>query len=89
MENLFGIKNFADDRFEKTGVIMQMNANSFEAAREKYNECCLLCCTKEVGAVKCTGCRIREAFLTNAKLIFWSKLSKRDKEWVISEEELR
>ncbi len=89
MENLLGFKNFADDRFEKTGVVMQMNANSWESAREKYNECCLLCCTKEVGAVKCAGCKIREAFLSNAKLIFWSKLSKQDKEWVDSEEELR
>jgi hypothetical protein len=89
MENLLGFKNFADDRFEKTGVIMQMDANSWEAAKERYNECCLLCCTKEVGAVKCTSCKIREAFLTNAKLVFWNKLSKMDREWVNSEEELR
>lgn len=89
MGNLLGFKNFADDRFEKTGVVMQMDANSWEAAKERYNECCLLCCTKEVGDVKCAGCKIREGFLTNAKLIFWSKLSKQDKEWVNSEEGLR
>lgn len=89
MENLFGLKDYADERFEKTGVIMQMNANSFDVAKERYNQCCLLCCTKECGAVKCASCKIREAFLANAKLIFWSKLSKQDKEWVNSEEELR
>lgn len=91
MENLslFGIKDYADNRFEKTGVVMQMNANSWEAAKDKYNECCLLCCTREVGAVKCASCAIREAFLTNAKVLFWNKMSKADKEWVNSEEELR
>ena len=89
MESLFGLQNYADNRFEKTGVHMQMDANSWEEAKEKYEQCCLLCCTKEVGAMKCAGCKIREAFLINAELIFQSKLTKSDKEWIREEKELR
>ena len=89
MESLFGLQNYADNRFEKTGVHMQMDANSWEVAKEKYEQCCLLCCTKEVGAMKCAGCKIREAFLINAELIFQSKLTKSDKEWIQKEKELR
>lgn len=88
MENLFGFKEYADDRFEKTGVVKQMDANSYEAAKERYTDCCLLCCTKQVGALKCAECKIRQAFLTNAKVIFWNRISKAEKEWVNSEEEL-
>lgn len=89
MENLFDLKGYADNRFEKTGVVMQMDANSFEAAKERYNQCCLLCCTKEAGALKCANCKIREAFLTNCELIFWVRIPKADKEWIMEEKELR
>lgn len=88
MEDLFGLKNYADNRFEKTGVHMQMDANSWETAKEKYEQCCLLCCTKEVGAIKCAGCKIREAFLLNAELIFQSKLTAEDRDWIKKEKEL-
>ena len=87
--DIFGSKIFADNRFEKAGVILQMNANSWDAAKDKFNETCLLCCTKDVGAVKCAGCKIREAFLVNAEIIFRSKLSEVDKEWIKEEKELR
>lgn len=89
MDNLFGLQNYADTRFEKTGVIMQMDANSWESAKERYNQCCLLCCTQEVGAVKCANCKIRNAFLMNAELIFKGRLTPQDKEWVKAERELR
>lgn len=87
-QNLFDLKNFADARFEKIGVTLQMNANSWEAAKEQYNQCCLLCCTREVGAVKCACCKIREAFLVNAEVVFRNKINRDDREWIQSEKEL-
>ena len=87
--DIFGSRIFADNRFEKAGVVLQMNANSWDAAKDKFNETCLLCCTKDVGAVKCAGCKIREAFLVNAEIIFRSKLSEVDKELIKEEKELR
>lgn len=88
MEDLFGLQNYADTRFEKMGVHMQMDANSWEAAKSQYEKCCLLCCTKEVGAMQCASCKIREAFLLNAELIFRSKLTTEDRDWVKKEKEL-
>jgi len=89
MDSLFDLKEYADTRFEKIGVNMQMDANSWETAKERYNQCCLLCCTKEVGAMQCAGCKIREAFLVNAELIFRSKLTEQDRKWLKTEKELR
>lgn len=80
--------DYSDNRFEQMGVEMQMNANSFDAAKHDYELSCMLCCTRGCGAIQCAHCRIREAMLTNAR-IFRKKLTEDDKEWVEKERELR
>lgn len=86
MERLIG-DDYSDDRFEKMGVELQMDSNSFEAAKRNYELSCMLCCSKGCGAIQCAHCRIREAMLTNAR-IFRKKMSDKDKEWVEKEREL-
>ena len=78
----------ADNRFERVGVELQMNANSWQTAKQEYEHCCMLCCVKGCGAVQCAHCKIREAMLVNAEQIFWKKLSEEDKAWVKREKEL-
>lgn len=81
------LASYADNRFMKIGVDMQMNANNYWTAKNMFERSCMLCCTKGVGAVECAVCPIREAFLTNAS-IFWPKMPKQEKEWVEQEKEL-
>ena len=80
-------RNYADNRFMQMGVIQQMNANSWEEARSRYENSCMMCCTRGVGAVECAHCPIREAMLSNAT-IFRFKLTEKDKKWVAKEREL-
>lgn len=80
--------DYSDNRFERMGVEQQMDANSWTAAKQAYENACMLCCTKGCGAMQCAHCKIREAMLTNAR-IFRKKLTEDDKEWVEKERELR
>ena len=80
--------DYSDNRFERMGVEQQMDANSWAAAKQAYENACMLCCTKGCGAMQCAHCKIREAMLTNAR-IFRRKLTEDDKEWVERERELR
>ena len=79
---------YADHRFEQIGVERQYNANTYAQAKHDFMHSCELCCTKgNCGALKCTTCPIRGAFLDNAR-IFWNKLSDEEKDWVQKEKEL-
>ena len=80
--------DYSDNRFERMGVEQQMDANSWTAAKQAFENACMLCCTKGCGAMQCAHCKIREAMLTNAR-IFRRKLTEDDKEWVEKERELR
>ena len=80
-------RDYKDNRFEKKGIELQMDANSWWQAKRSYNYSCMLCCTKNVGALKCTTCGIREAMLCNAK-IFEKRMPRQEKEWVQKEREL-
>ena len=81
------LRSYADNRFMQMGVIMQMNSNSWDEAKQNYIHSCQLCCTKGVGAVQCAHCPIRNAMLSNAT-IFRYKLTEKDKKWVRKEREL-
>lgn len=81
--------DYSDNRFERMGVEQQMDANSWTAAKQAYENACMLCCTTGCGAIQCAHCKIREAMLVNAEQIFWKKLSDADKAWVEREKELR
>ena len=81
------VENYADNRFARKGVDLQMNANSFRRARRSFDYSCMLCCRKNVGAIQCASCPIREAFLENGK-IFAEKLSDDDKLYLKEEREL-
>lgn len=87
MERLIN-NDYSDDRFEKMGVELQMDSNSFEAAKRNYELSCMMCCSKGCGAIMCSHCRIREALLVNGR-IFRKKLTDDDKEWLEKERELR
>lgn len=80
--------DYSDNRFEQMGVELQMDANSWQAAKQDYERSCMLCCTNGCGAIQCAHCKIREAMLVNAR-IFRKKMSDKDKEWVEKERELR
>jgi len=87
MKAYFTEKCYADNRFMQKGVELQMDANSWYAAKRAYEYSCLLCCTRGVGAVDCSQCPIRGAMLTNS-IVFRKKLTKEDKEWVERERKL-
>ena len=80
--------DYSDNRFERMGVEQQMDANSWTAAKQAFENACMLCCTKGCGAIQCAHCKIRDAMLENA-MIFRKKLTEDDKEWVEKERELR
>lgn len=80
--------DYSDNRFERMGVEQQMDANSWTAAKQAFENACMLCCTKGCGAVQCAHCKIRDAMLANV-MIFRKKLTEDDKEWVKKEQELR
>lgn len=80
--------DYNDNRFERMGVEQQMDANSWAAAKQAFENACMLCCTKGCSAMQCAHCKIREAMLANAR-IFRRKLTEDDKEWVENERELR
>lgn len=80
--------DYSDNRFEQMGVELQMDANSWQTAKQDYERSCMLCCTNGCGAIQCAHCKIREAMLVNAR-IFRKKMSDKDKEWVEKERELR
>ena len=84
----FMMRSYADNRFMEKGVQLQNIAQSFHEAQRNYNNSCMLCCTKGVGAVVCAHCPIRDAFLCNADLFFRSELTKDDKRYVEKEREL-
>lgn len=88
MKAYFTHRDYADNRFMEKGVELQMNANNWWQAKKSYNYSCMLCCTRNVGAVQCAHCPIREAMLTNA-IIFRKKMPKQEKEWVQKERDLR
>lgn len=79
---------YSDNRFEQMGVALQMDANSWQAAKQAYEQTCLLCCSKGVGAIQCAMCPIRGAMLENAH-VFRKKLTEADKEFIEKEKELR
>ena len=81
--------DYADERFEKFGVEQQMNANSWQAAKQAFEHACMLCCIRGCGAVQCTHCKIREAMLVNGEQVFHKKLTEQEKEWIKKEKELR
>ena len=78
---------YKDNRFEQKGVELQMDSQNWWQAKKAYNYSCMLCCCRNVGAVKCTHCPIREAVLTNAQ-IFWKRMPKQEREWAMKEKEL-
>lgn len=89
MKALFVVNpEYKDHRFEQKGVELQMDSNSWWEAKKNYNYSCMLCCTRNVGATKCSSCPIREALLTNAQ-IFAKRMPKQELEWVQKERELR
>ena len=80
---------YVDHKFERIGVTRQYDANNFVQAKHDYMRSCELCCTRGIGgALKCSTCPIRGAFLDNSN-IFWNKLSDTDKAFVQEERDLR
>ena len=80
-------RDYSDHRFEQKGVELQMDSNSWWQAKRNFNYSCMLCCTRGVGVSKCANCPIREAMLTNAQ-IFWKKMPRQERKWVMNEKEL-
>ena len=87
MKAFYANKDYADHRFEQKGIELQMDSNSWWAAKRNFNYSCMLCCTRGISATRCTNCPIREAMLVNAE-IFWKKMPRQEKEWVMNEKEL-
>lgn len=81
-------KDYKDHRFEQKGVELQMDSNSWWQAKRNFEYSCMLCCSRNVGAVQCSHCPIREAMLTNT-MIFRKRMPKQELEWVQKERELR
>ena len=71
------------ESFSEKGVELQMNAQSWYAAKRSYLYSCMLCCTRGIG-IKCEVCPIRQALLTNAE-IFKPKMDEKEKSWVEKE----
>ena len=76
-----------NDLFTKQGVEEQMNANSFEDAKERYMKMCLYCVMNGEN-INCSKCKIRAAFLLNG-MIFRKKLTRKDKEFIQQERGLQ
>ena len=88
MKGTTDIRSYADNRFQSIGLNLQMNANDYSTAKERFETSCLLCCTKgHCGAADCVQCPIRGAFLDNAG-IFWNKISEEERDWVRKEKAL-